>query len=150
MLRTLMACVLSLAAVSTTAVAGDRFYFPGHVFAPPVVYAAPVVSWQPAYAVPTATMTFHDYGAQSVPVSKVSYSTEYYTPLVPTVSTVTYVAAPRVVPIGYYAPRTMVIAPAVYAAPVSYGYRGLRRHGRRFRGVEIEFERDGDIEIDYR
>ena len=152
MVRFYLACVLALSAVSATAVAGDHYYFPGHVFASPqVVYAAPVVSYQPAYVVPTPVVGFHAFGVPSVPVSTVSYSTQYYAPLVPTVSTVSYVAVPRVATYGYYAPRTTVIAPAIYAAPAYYGgYRGHRYHGRRFRGVEIEFERDGDIEIDYR
>ena len=79
-----------------------------------------------------------------------SYSTQYHTPLVPTVSPVSHVAVPRVATYGYYAPRTTVIAPAVYSPPAYYGYRGRRHHGRRFRGVEIEFERDGDVEIIYR
>ena len=154
MLRRLLNCVLVLSAVSATAAAGDHFHFPGHVFASPqvvyvapqvvyaapqVVYAAPQVVYQPAYAVPTPVVS-----VQSYPVSTVSYSTSYYTPMVPTVTTV---AARPVVP-AYYAPRA-VVAPVAYSVPAYYG------HGRVFRphyhGVrKIEFERDGDIEIKYR
>lgn len=151
MLRSLVICLLSLTAVSATGLAGDRFYFPDYVFAPPqVYYAAPIVSYQPAYAVPMPALSYQTYGVPSVPVSTVSYSTQYYAPLVPTISPAPWVAMPRVATYGYYAPRTTVIAPAIYSAPAYYGYRGHRYHGRRYRGVEIEIERDGDIEIDYR
>ncbi|MGV2334898.1 MAG UNVERIFIED_CONTAM: hypothetical protein LVR18_12550 [Planctomycetaceae bacterium] len=53
---------------------------------------------------------------------------------------------------GRRASRRRRPSPVYYSpyapAPVYYygGYRGYRR----YRGVEIEFERDGDIEIDYR
>lgn len=140
--RFVLSCV-AMIAVSTAASAGDRFYFPGHVFAQPVVYAAPVVAYQPAYLVPTPVVA-----VQTVPVTTVSYSTHYYAPLVPTVATY-YAARPAVVsPVVYSAPvySAPVYSAPVYARPVYAG----RRHFRPYRGVEIEFERDGDIEIDYR
>jgi hypothetical protein len=135
--RLVLSCV-AMIAVSAAATAGDRYYFPSHVFAQPVVYAAPVVAYQPAYVVPTPVVA-----VQTVPVTTVSYSTHYYAPLVPTVA-VYYAARPAVVsPVVYSAP---VYSAPVYARPVYAG----RRHFRPYRGVEIEFERDGDIEIDYR
>ncbi len=130
MLRRIALTMMAVVAVSAFAKAGDRFYFPGHVFAPPVVYAAPVVAYQPAYVVPTPVVA-----VQTVPVTTVSYSTHYYAPVVPVVPTVA----------TYYAARP-VVSPVVYGGPVYVG----RRHFRPYRGVEIEFERDGDIEIDYR
>jgi hypothetical protein len=135
MLRNLFLCLIGLASVTATAQAGDHYYFPGYAFAPsPVLYAAPVVSYQPAYVVPTPFVT-----VQSYPVTTVAYSTQYYAPMVPSVPVVPVTYS------SYYAPRA-VVAPAVYAVPGYYG----RGHHRRFRGVEIEIERDGDIEIDYR
>jgi hypothetical protein len=54
-----------------------------------------------------------------------------------------YVPRPAVAPV-YAVP---VYATPAYAAPGYYG-----RHGRfrALREVEVEYERDGDIEIDYR
>lgn len=129
--RFVLSCVVMVAA-SAAATAGDRYYFPSHVFAQPVVYAAPVVAYQPAYVVPTPVVA-----VQSVPVTTVSYSTQYYAPVVPTVT-------------SYYAARPAVVSPVVYSAPVYARPVYGRRHFRPYRGVEIEFERDGDIEIDYR
>ena len=132
MLRHFMSCIIAVGAVSAAAQAGDHYYFPGYAFAaPPVVYAAPVVSYQPAYVVPSmSVVSVHSY-----PVSTVGYSTSYYAPMVPTVAVAPSPFA------AYYG------VPAAYAVPGYY-----RRHGhfRRYRGVEIEIERDGDIEIDYR
>ena len=137
MLRHFMNCFIAVAAVSAAAQAGDHYYFPGYAFAaPPVVYAAPVVSYQPAYVVPSmSVVSVHSY-----PVSTVGYSTSYYAPMVPTVA-----VAPS--PFAAYYGAPAAVAPAAYAVPGYY-----RRHGhfRRYRGVEIEIERDGDIEIDYR
>jgi hypothetical protein len=137
MLRHFMSCIIAVAAVSAAAQAGDHYYFPGYAFAaPPVVYAAPVVSYQPAYVVPSmSVVSVHSY-----PVSTVGYSTSYYAPMVPTVA-----VAPS--PFAAYYGAPAVVAPAAYAVPGYY-----RRHGhfRRYRGVEVEIERDGDIEIDYR
>ncbi|MFO0974909.1 MAG: hypothetical protein U0996_00855 [Planctomycetaceae bacterium] len=137
MTKHLMAFGLILVGVCSSAVAGDRFYFSHRTFvAPPVVYGAPVVAYQPAYIVPTPTVTVASY-----PVSTVTYSTHYFAPMVPVVPT-TVVAAP-------------VVAAPVVASPVILPTRTYvvpARHGRfrRYRGVEVEFERDGDIEIDYR
>lgn len=129
MLRHLLTCCVALVAASGASQAGDHFYFPRHVFAgPPVVYAAPVVSYQPAYVVPTGFVS-----VQSFPVTTMAYSTQYFAPVVPVAHT------------AYYAPQT-VVAPA-YVAP---GYFGRHGRYRSFRGVEVEFERDGDIEIDYK
>jgi hypothetical protein len=134
MSKHLMAFGLALFAACSSAVAGDRFYFSHRTFvAPPVVYAAPAVVYQPAYVVPTPTVTVASY-----PVSTVTYSTQYFAPMVPMV----------------VAPAPVIAAP-VYAAPVvipSRAYVVPARHARlrRYRGVEVEFERDGDIEIDYR
>lgn len=119
--------VMTAVAASASVEAGDHFYFPGYPYAPPVVYAAPVVAYQPAYVVPTPVVT-----VQTFPVTAVSYSTHYFAPVVPTVA-------------PYYVARP-VYSPVVYGAPIHMG----RRHFRPYRGVEIEFERDGDIEIDYR
>lgn len=136
MLKRIVLSCLALVAVSAAASAGDRFYFPNHVFAQPIVYAAPVVAYQPAYVVPTPVVT-----VQTVPVTTVSYSTHYYAPVVPTVAT-------------YYAARPAIVSPVVYSAPAIPVYGrpvyGGRRHFRPYRGVEIEYERDGDIEIDYK
>ena len=137
MTKHLLAFGLMLFVASSSVFAGDRFYFSHQVFvAPPVVYGAPVVAYQPAYVVPTPTVTVASY-----PVSTVTYSTHYYAPMVP------------VVPAAVVA--TPVIAAPVVASPVILPARGYvvpvrHRHFRRFRGVEVEFERDGDIEIDYR
>ncbi len=139
MLRHVMTCVFALGSLAATAEAGHHYYFPSHAFAgPPVVYAAPVVSYQPAYVVPSSFVS-----VQSYPVSTVTYSTQYYAPMVPTVSTVAVAAFPTA---AYYAPRP-VLTPVGYVAP---GYYGRHGHYRRFRGVEVEIERDGDIEIDYK
>lgn len=137
MLRHFMTCLIAVAALSAAAQAGDHYYFPGYAFAaPPVVYAAPAVSYQPAYVVPsTSVVSVHSY-----PVSTVAYSTSYYAPMVPTVA-----VAPSPFIAYYSAPA--VVAPAVYAVPGYYRHNG---HFRRYRGVEVEIERDGDIEIDYR
>lgn len=105
MLRHLMLCGLALAAVSASAQAGHHYRFPAYAFAPPVAYASPVVAYQPAYVVPTPYMSVASY-----PVSTVTYSTQYYAPMVP-VAPAYFVARP-------------VIAP-VYAVPAYYG-----RHGR--------------------
>ena len=137
MTKHLLAFGLVLVGLCGSVVAGDRFHFSHRVFvAPPVVYGAPVVAYQPAYVVPTPVVTVASY-----PVSTVTYSTQYYAPMVPVVPA-TVVAAP-------------VIAAPVIASPVILPARGYVvpvRHSRfrRYRGVEIEFERDGDIEIDYR
>jgi hypothetical protein len=74
------------------------------------------------------------------PVGTVSYATHYYAPMVPVASHVSWVTAPVTVV------RPTVVAPLV--APVVY--RRPYYRPRRFRGMEIEIERDGDIEIDYR
>ena len=133
MLRHLLTCILTLATVSATAQAGHHYHFPGYAFAaPPVMYAAPMVTYQPAYVVPTSY-----FAVQAYPVSTVTYSTQYYAPMVP-MGPVSYSA--------YYAPQP-VVTPGVY---MPHGYYGRHGHYRRFRGVEVEFERDGDIEIDYR
>lgn len=140
MIRQLICCVLSVVALSATADAGDHYYFPGHVVAaPPVFYAAPVVAYQPAYVVPTSFVA-----VQSYPFGPVTYSTQYFAPLVPTVAP--YAVVPTVVP-AYYAAPTAIAVPAVYSVPVYYG-RGFRhyRHGV----TRIEYERDGDIEIRHR
>ena len=137
MLRHLMLCGLALAAVSASAQAGHHYHFPAYAFAPPVVYATPVVAYQPAYVVPTPYMSVATY-----PVTTVTYSTQYYAPMVP-VTAAYYVPRPAVAPV-YGVP---VYATPAYAAPGYYG-----RHGRfrALREVEVEYDRDGEIEIDYR
>ena len=140
MIRQLISCVLFVVALSATAAAGDHYHFPGHVYAVPhVVYAAPVVAYQPAYVVPTSFVT-----VQSYPFGPVTYSTQYFAPLVPTVAS--YAVVPAVVP-AYYAAPTAIVTPAVYPVPVYYG-RGFRHH--RHGVTRIEYERDGDIEIRHR
>lgn len=142
MLRQLLICVLGLASVSATAQAGDHYYFPGYAFAgPPVAYAVPVVSYQPAYMVPSPFVS-----VQSYPVTTLSYSTQYYAPMVPSVQSVAVMPSAYS---AYYAPRPVMALPAI-AVPSYGGY--YRRNGRyrAYRGVEYEIERDGDIEIDYR
>lgn len=106
MIRHLLICALSFAAFSATADAGHhhRHFYP--VVVSPVVYAAPVVAYQPAYVVPTTTVAVHSY-----PVGAVTYSTQYYAPMVPVA------AAYPVVP-AYYGPPVSVVAPAAYAVPV--------------------------------
>ncbi len=126
MLRHLLVCTFAVAVLSVTAQAGDYYHFPAYAFSGPPVYAVPVVSYQPAYVVPTAQFV------ATYPVTTVAYSTQYYAPMVP------------IVP-AYYAPAR-VVSP-VYVAPGYYGRHGRYRSLRR---VEVEFERDGDIEIDYR
>lgn len=123
MLKQMLLTIGLMLSFSETAAAGDRFYFPSHAFAgPAVVYVPPVVAYQPAYVVPTPVVVAAPY-----PV----YTTQYYAPLVP-------IATGPV-----YAPRAV-------AAPVYLGRRHYHRPPRGYRGVEIEFERDGDIEIDYK
>jgi len=113
---------------TTVAEAGDHYYFPAPVFASPgIVYAGPVVPYYPTYvmpptvvAVPSATML------APVPMTGVAYPSHYYTPMV----------------------SAVVARPVIYPTRVHYGRP--RRLPRGYRGVEIEFERDGDIEIDYK
>ncbi|MEY2727235.1 MAG: hypothetical protein RLZZ458_3102 [Planctomycetota bacterium] len=121
MLRQIFAACCVLAAACGTANAGDRiFLHHGGMYVHSPVYV------HPAYAVPVAPVVY------SAPVW------HYPAPVV--VHPVAVAPAPV-----YYSPY---YAPAVVPAPVYY-YRGHRGF-RPYRGVEIEFERDGDIEIDYR
>jgi hypothetical protein len=117
MIRHLSCCALLVAAFSATVVAGDHFYFRSYS-TPPVMYPAPVVAYQPAYVVPTPFVS-----VQAYPVATVTYSTQYYAPLVPVAS---------------YA-----VVPAPYPVPVHYGGFRPYRHGVS----RIEYERDGDIRM---
>lgn len=116
MARQLFLCVLAFASMVGT-INADPFYFvrPRQMFVQqPVVAYAPVVTYQPAYVVPTMT-----YSVSHVPVTTVSYSTSYYVPLVPMVATA---------PVIYARPMyvTPVLTP-VYLAPV-YGGHGVHSH----------------------
>lgn len=110
MVRQLIFCVLAFAGTIGTSNA-DPFYLhrPHPVFAQPVMAYAPVMTYQPAYVVPTAT-----YAVSHVPVTTVTYATSYYAPLVPTVA---------VAPVVYRRPvyTAPVYAAPVYAAPAYYG-----------------------------
>lgn len=103
-----------------TATAGDHIRLHYH----PGFYVPAPVYVQPVYTVPVAPVVY------STPV--------WHYPAPVAVHPIAVAPAPV-----YYSPY---VAPV--PAPVYYygGYRGFRR----YRGVEIEFERDGDIEIDYR
>jgi len=117
MIRHLFICALAVTAFSASAVAGHHHRRVYAVAGPPVVYAAPVVAYRPAYVVPTTTVAVHSY-----PFSGVSYSTQYYAPMVP------MAAAYPVVP-AYYSPPVAVVAPAPYAVPV-FPRRGFYHHHR--------------------
>lgn len=121
MLRQIFAACCLVAAVSGTASAGDRiFLHHGGLHVHSPVYV------QPAYVVPAAPVVY------AAPVW------HYPAPVV--VHPVAVAPAPV-----YYSPY---YAPAVVPAPVYY-YGG--HHGfRPYRGVQIKYERDGDIKINYR
>jgi hypothetical protein len=106
MIRHLFICALSVAAFSASASAGHHHRRIYAFVAPPVVYAAPMVAYQPAYVVPTTTVA-----VQAYPFSGVSYSTQYYAPMVPVAS------AYPVVP-AYYGPPVGFVAPSPYAVPI--------------------------------
>jgi hypothetical protein len=136
MLRVPATFLLFTVAFPVMAAAGDRFYFPGHVFGPPrVVYAAPVVMHQPAYFVPT-TVAVQTYAN--------------YAPVVPVVPAPMLPGNPGISGVEYYGPPVPVYGPAPYSASVYGPYRSPRHFGRHGHGTRIEFERDGDIEIKYR
>ena len=113
MARHLIFCVLAFAgAIGTTN--ADHF----HLYHPRPMFMAPVVTYQPAYVVPTAM-----YAVTQVPVTTVSYATSYYAPLVPTV---VYSAPVYSAPI-YSVP---VYSVPVYSVPVYGGYYGHHVHSR--------------------
>jgi len=121
MIRQLVLFTLSVAA-TLSSVQADHFYYAPR----PVVFAAPVVAYQPAYVVPTAT-----YAVTQYPVTTVSYGTSYFAPVVPVsayYAPVVY-SQPYVVPVYstpvYAAP---FYAAPVYAAPYYAGYQSV--HGR--------------------
>ena len=127
----IFACLLC---ASGAANAGHHHHFHhyGATYAYPVTFAAPVgypvqqVVYQPAYVVPTATVS-----VIAAPVATVSYSS-YYAPMVPVYSTSGYYLAPR---------------PAYISAPITYGRLGRPRDVE----VELKYRRDGGYkyEIDF-
>ncbi len=119
MIRQLVLFTLSAAATLSSAQA-DHFYYAPR----PVVFAAPVVAYQPAYVVPTAS-----YAVMEFPITTVSYNTSYYAPMVPVSAHYAPAAyAPPVYPVSVY-------ATPVYAAPFYAGYQSVHsrlhvhRHG---------------------
>ncbi len=115
MIRQLIFCVLAFAGtIGTSSADPFHLYHPRPVFVQPVMAYAPVMTYQPAYVVPTAT-----YAVSHVPVTTVAYSTSYYAPLVPTVAVAPVYATPAYASRVYAAP---VYATPVYAAPVRYGH----------------------------
>ncbi|MFM7055425.1 MAG: hypothetical protein ACKO2P_00740 [Planctomycetota bacterium] len=121
MLRQILVAAFVMAAACGTADAGDHF----RLYHPGFVYA-PSPYYVPVYPAPVV----------------------YAAPVVHYSAPVFHYPAPAVVHPVAVAPAPVYYSPWVAPAPVYYygGYRGFRR----YRGVEIEFERDGDIEIDYR
>ena len=109
MTRQLIFCVLAFAGTIGTSNADPfHLYHPRPVFAQPVVAYAPVMTYQPAYIVPTAT-----YTVSHVPVTTVTYSTSYYAPLVPTVAVAPVVYSPPVYAVPVHT-TPVYVAPAYY------------------------------------
>jgi hypothetical protein len=118
-----------LAILATTAAnAGDHYYYPTPMFASPgIVYAGPLVPYYPSYVVPPTVVAVPSvHMLAPMPMPSVVYPSYYYTPMV----------------------SAVVAHPVMYRT--HFHYRHPRRLPRGYRGVEIEYERDGDIEIDYR
>ena len=123
MARHLIFCVLAFAgAIGTTN--ADHF----HLYHPRPMFMAPVVTYQPAYVVPTAM-----YAVTQVPVTTVSYATSYYAPLVPTVVYATPVYSPPVYSAPVYSAPVYsapVYSAPIYSVPVYGGYSGHHVHSR--------------------
>ena len=148
-------CVATMLAMSLvhSAVAGDRIVLRRPVFTGPVV-AGPAwpgypVYASPYYAAPYYASPYFAAPAYVAPVAPVVYGSPMYPVSTVTVSTVpvlsTYYHAPIQPVVVAPAPAPIVVGPA----PIHYSARTLR-HFRPYRRMDVEYERDGDIEIHYR